>query len=108
MSRYPGRFALDFTYEDWASSYRETLHAAVLDRVEAGIEAAIGTSRWDLAIALGHRLLAIDPAADAVELALLRAYKRSGRTAAAAEQYAHYAATLRSELGVEPPDFRAI
>jgi DNA-binding SARP family transcriptional activator len=108
MARYAGRFALDFTYEDWASSYRETLHAAVLDRVEAGIEAAIASSRWDIAVALGHRLLAIDPAADAVELALLRAYKRSGRMAAAAEQYAHYAATLRIDLGVDPPDFGSI
>ncbi len=108
MLRYPGKFALDFTYEDWASSYRETLHAAVLDRVEAAIDSAIGLSRWDVAIALGHRLLAIDPTADAVELALLRAYKRSGRQAAAAEQYAHYAATLRGDLGVDPPDFGAI
>ena len=108
MVRYTGKFALDFTYEDWASSYRETLHAAVLDRVEAAIEASLDAGRWDVAISLGHHLLAIDPTADAVELALLRAYKRSGRSAAAAEQYAHYAATLRGELGVEPPDFGAI
>ena len=108
IARYAGRFALDFTYEDWAGSYRETLHAAVLDRVEAGIEAASAATRWDAVISLGHRLLAIDPAADAVELALLRAYKRSGRMAAAAEQYAHYAATLRADLGVDPPDFSVI
>ena len=50
-------------------------------------------------------MLAIDPTADAIELELLRAYKASGRLAAAAEQYAHYAAYVRGELGAEPPPF---
>jgi DNA-binding SARP family transcriptional activator len=45
----------------------------------------------------------MDPGADTVELTLLRAYKASGRHAAAAEQYAHYSSVLRDQLGVEPP-----
>jgi DNA-binding SARP family transcriptional activator len=53
---------------------------------------------------VGQRVLAIDPGADGIELKLLRAYKESGRRAAAAEQYAHYASTLR-ELGADPPGF---
>ena len=59
-------------------------------------------------MALAQRVLAIDPAADAIELELLRAYKLGGRHAAAAEQYAHYAAYLRGELGADPPAYQDI
>ena len=45
---------------------------------------------FDMAIRLGHTALAVDPQADAIELELLKAYKASGRQAAAAEQYTHY------------------
>jgi DNA-binding SARP family transcriptional activator len=105
LQLYRGRFALDFAYEDWASSYRENLHAAVLARVEAAMVASSTSGNTDGAIRLAHSLLAIDPAADAIELALLRTYKSSERHAAAAEQYAHYAAFVRDELGAEPPSF---
>ena len=62
----------------------------------------------DRAVRLAQRALVIDPRADAIELALLRAYKASGRFAAAAEQYAHYASAMRADLGVEPPPLEAI
>jgi LuxR family maltose regulon positive regulatory protein len=99
---YKGRFALDFAYEDWAADYRETLHAAVLAATEEALTYAAGRGQVETAIALGQRMLEIDPEADAIELGLLRAYKRSGRLAAAAEQYAHYSSLLREQLGVEP------
>jgi DNA-binding SARP family transcriptional activator len=38
-----------------------------------------------------------------MELTLLRMYRATGAHSAASEQYAHYAAYLRDELGVEPP-----
>ena len=38
-----------------------------------------------------------------IELSLLKLYRRTGAHAAAAEQYAHYAAVLRNDLGIEPP-----
>ena len=53
-------------------------------------------------------MLSVDPTADAIELALLRVYKANGRQAAAAEQYAHYAAIVRQELGADPPGFDEI
>ena len=68
----------------------------------------LGTGHWpqfSKPDALAQAMLAIDPHADAIELALLRTYKRSGRAAAAAEQYAHYASSLRQDLGAEPPAF---
>jgi DNA-binding SARP family transcriptional activator len=108
MLLYEGRFALDFSYEEWASSYRETLHAAVLSRVEAALGAAIEGGDLDRSVRIAQRALVIDPTADAIELALLRTYKASGRLAAAAEQYAHYASTLRADLGIEPPPLDAL
>ncbi|HJW75908.1 MAG TPA: BTAD domain-containing putative transcriptional regulator, partial [Thermoleophilia bacterium] len=103
LRAYSGRYALDFMYEDWASDYRDTLHAAVLAAIEHAIAIALGTGDYDRAIELAQGVLAMDPGADAVELTLLRAYKASGRHAAAAEQYAHYSSVLRDQLGVEPP-----
>ena len=108
LDLYRGQFALDFAYDDWAAPYRERLHAAVLAAVEAGMRDASARGEAETAIGFGHRLLAIDPHADAIELELLRAYKRGGRQAAAAEQYAHYAAYVRGELGAEPIGFAEI
>ena len=103
LATYSGKFALDFAYEEWASDYRDTLHAAVLATIERAIEAALSGGDNDRAIGLAHSVLALDPSADSIELTLLRAYKASGRQAAAAEQYAHYSSYLRDQLGIEPP-----
>ena len=103
LETYSGRFALDFAYEEWATDYRETLHAAVLAIAEGAICMAFDRQDFNRTIELAHAALLLDPTADAVELILLRAYKASGRTAAAAEQYAHYSSLLRDQLGVEPP-----
>jgi DNA-binding SARP family transcriptional activator len=105
LDLYGGKYALDFAYEDWASSYRENLHAAVLARTEAAMAASLRAGRTDAAIHMALSILAVDPAADEIELALLRVYKSTGRHAAAAEQYAHYAAFVRDELGAEPPGY---
>ena len=63
----------------------------------------VDSGDFESAIRIGHRVLAVDPDADGIELLLLRAYKYGGRHAAAAEQYAHYAAVQRDQLGVNPP-----
>jgi DNA-binding SARP family transcriptional activator len=103
LDQYRGKFALDFAYDDWASDYRDNLHAAVLAAAESGMTRLLMADDSDRAIQIGHRMLGVAPDADAIELLLLRAYKHSGRHAAAAEQYAHYAAVQRHELGVVPP-----
>ena len=108
LGLYQSRFAIDFTYEEWATDYRETLHAAVLGRAEASISACLAAGDAERAIRLATAMLAVDSTADAIELGLLRAYKAAGRHAAAGEQYAHYAAILREELGIEAPPFEAI
>ena len=102
---YAGRFALDFAYEDWATNYRDTLHAAVLSAIERAITESSRVRDHERTIWLARAALLLDPSADSVELALVRAYKASERRAAAAEQYAHYSTVLREQLAIEPLPF---
>jgi DNA-binding SARP family transcriptional activator len=105
---YTSRFAVDFTYDDWASGFRETLHAKFLDRVEKAIRLDTQAGVFDRAIVVAQKALLADPDAEQIELMLLRLYRLTGATGAASEQYAHYATVLREQLGVEPPPLEAI
>jgi ATP/maltotriose-dependent transcriptional regulator MalT/DNA-binding SARP family transcriptional activator len=105
---YVEPFALDFAYEDWASSYRDALHVAYLHVIEAAVNRDIETGHHDRGIRLARRALSIDPDLESLELSLLRLYRVTGAHAAAAEQYAHYAAYLRDELGIEPPPLASL
>ncbi len=105
---YSGRFAVDFLYDDWASTFRDTLHAGFLDRVERAITSDTKAGAFDRALAVAQLALQADPEAEQIELCLLRLYRRTGANAAAAEQYAHYASLMRDQLGVEPPPLESI
>jgi DNA-binding SARP family transcriptional activator len=99
---YEGRFAIDFEYDDWASPFRESLHAAYLDVVEQAIRADMNVGKFDRAALIAQRAIQVDPDASELEAVLLYVYRRTGSHAAAAEQYSHYAAVLRAD-GLEPP-----
>ena len=100
---YRGRFALDFEYEDWATAYRDHLHARYLEAMERAILRHSQEGEYEHAIYLAQRVLEVDPSADNVERTVIRLYRSMGAFAAAAEQYAHYAQVQRAELGVEAP-----
>jgi DNA-binding SARP family transcriptional activator len=105
---YKDRFALDFAYEEWAVPFRTSLHAGYLRVMEAAVTEGMANGHHDRAIELARRALDRDGSVESLELALLRLYRATGAHAAAAEQYAHYAAVLRDELGVDPPPLSAI
>ena len=105
---YTGRFAVDFLYDDWASSYRDTLHAGFLDRIERAIITDTNIGAFDRALTVAQLALQADPEAEQIELCLLRLYRRSGANAAAAEQYSHYAGLMRDQFGIEPPPLDSI
>jgi DNA-binding SARP family transcriptional activator len=105
---YQGRFALDFEYEEWAAPYRDWLHASYLEIVERAVTSDIDSGHFGRGIRLARRVLDVDPAAEQVEVSLLRLYRASGAHAAAAEQYGHYAAVMRDQLGVEPPTLESL
>jgi DNA-binding SARP family transcriptional activator len=100
---YRNRFALDFSYEDWAVPYRDSQHVGYLRVIEAAVSRDLETGHWARGIVLARRALEIEPEQESLELCLLRLYRATGAHSAAAEQYVHYAAYLRDELGVEPP-----
>jgi DNA-binding SARP family transcriptional activator len=99
---YAGRFALDFAYEEWAATYRDSLHAGYLRVIEHAIRSDLDTGQFGRGTFLAERALEVDPDSEEIQAALVRLYRLSGAHAAAAEQYEHYSSTLRS-LGVEPP-----
>jgi len=105
---YTGRFALEFMYDDWASTFRDMLHAGFLDRVERAVRADTNAGAFERALRMAQLALQADPDADQIELCLLRLYKRTGADAAASEQYEHYATAMREQLGVEPPTLASI
>ena len=105
---YEGRFALDFEYEEWAGPYRDWLHASYLEVIERAVGRDLETGHHERGIRLARRVLDIDPAAEQAEVSLLRLYRASGAHAAAAEQYGHYAAAMREQLGVEPPPLESL
>ena len=105
---YEGRFALDFMYDEWAVPYRDSLHAAYLEVVEKAVIFDTSIGAYDRAISLARRAIEVDPEAEQIELSLLKLYRRTGAHAAAAEQYTHYAAVLRNDLGIEPPPLEIV
>ena len=105
---YTGRFAVDFIYDDWSSSFRDTLHASFLDRIERAVTLDTRVGAFDRALSVAQLALQADPDAEQIELCLLRLYRRTGANAAAAEQYSHYASVMRDQLGLEPPPLESI
>jgi DNA-binding SARP family transcriptional activator/tetratricopeptide (TPR) repeat protein len=104
---YRGRFALDFAYEEWATTYRDSLHASYLRVVEEAIRLDIDGGHFARGTFLAERAAEAEPDAEEIQVALVRLYRLSGAHAAAAEQYGHYAQSLR-DLGIEPPTFAEI
>jgi ATP/maltotriose-dependent transcriptional regulator MalT/DNA-binding SARP family transcriptional activator len=98
---YRGRFALDFAYEDWASSFRDALHAGYLRVIEGAIRLDVDAGNYTRGVVLAERANEVEPDSEELQLALVRIYRLAGAHAAAAEQYAHYARTMQ-DLGVEP------
>lgn len=101
-SEYRGKFALDFSYDDWASTHRDSLHAQYLEVMERAIAFSTATGRFSEAMELSRALLETDPSLDQVEASLVKMYRLMGAHAAAAEQYQHYTTVLRDELGIDP------
>jgi ATP/maltotriose-dependent transcriptional regulator MalT/DNA-binding SARP family transcriptional activator len=104
---YRGRFAVDFSYEEWSSDYRDSLHAAYLRVIEAALRLDLASGHYVRGIEIAQLAGEAEPDSEDIQLALLRLYRMSGSMAAAAEQYGHYAKTLR-ELGIEPQSLRSL
>jgi LuxR family maltose regulon positive regulatory protein len=98
---YVGRFALDFMYEDWASAYRDSLHAAYLRVIEGAVRADADSGHYARGVEIAELAVEVEPDSEELQVALLRLYRLAGSHAAAAEQYGHYAMGQR-DIGIEP------
>ena len=95
---YRGRFALDFSYEDWAGQYATRYMLEYLETMERAIADRTAAADFAAAIEIARAVVDIDHDADSVEVALIRLYKSAGAHAAASELYGRYAATQRIEV----------
>jgi two-component SAPR family response regulator len=101
LAIYEAPFALDFAYEEWASRYRDPLHASVLRVAEHAIRSATRNLLLQGAIGVAQRASRLEPEADEIQMALIQLYRMTGAHAAAAEQYEHYVESMTA-LGLEP------
>ena len=58
-------------------------------------------------VRIAELAITAEPDSDEVQVLLLRLYRAAGSHAAAAEQYEHYARSMR-ELGLEPQPFDSL
>ena len=88
----------DPSFEDWLAAERTRLREVtigVLGRLTASLAEAE-------AVAMGQRLVALDPLREASHRALMRAYAGAGEKTLALQHYARCRDLLRTELGVAP------
>jgi DNA-binding SARP family transcriptional activator len=89
-------------FEEWVIGERARLRASAISAFQVLFNELQARNARDAAIALGLRLLALDPLQEDVDRALMRLYLQSGQTALAIRQYKRCEAVLRKELSVEP------
>lgn len=89
-------------FEHWLAAERRRYH---VNAVQALLELAghhACSERHDRAIAVGERLVALDPLLESGQCALVRAYLQAGRRESALRQYEACARLLDQELAIAP------
>jgi DNA-binding SARP family transcriptional activator len=107
VERYPGRFAPEFEYEEWAIGWRQRIHAAYLEFVNGAVNSLASAGALSAARDLAAQVIEIDPDAREIERKLVALYWRLGARSAAAAQFQHLAA-LDIADGLEPPTFAEV
>jgi DNA-binding SARP family transcriptional activator len=93
---------LEDIYDDWCLYDRERLRLLYHGALERLMRFEEERAAWAAAIALGQRLLALDPLMEQVHREMMRCYVRRGSRAAALRQFESCARLLRAELDVDP------
>jgi DNA-binding SARP family transcriptional activator len=108
VAAYAGPFLLGLAAYDvggvdaWIEAERAALHRAFHGAATQVADVRVLAGRYGEAAALLERLEALDPLAEDVAAALMRAHYLAGRRDAALRAYERFAARLDSELGLEP------
>jgi predicted ATPase len=91
-------------FEQWTTAERRRYHQRAVQAFSDLVGHYARDERHDRAIALGERLLALDPLLEWGHCALIRLYLRAGRREAALRQYQECARLLQQELGIAPAE----
>jgi DNA-binding SARP family transcriptional activator len=102
VEHYSGQFCPEFEYDEWAIAWRSRVHAAYLDLAHRTIRTLVARSDIASAQVVATSVLSVDPSAVDIERKLIWLYAHSGSHSAAAAQYEHLAAAMRSD-GLDPP-----
>jgi DNA-binding SARP family transcriptional activator/pimeloyl-ACP methyl ester carboxylesterase len=89
-------------FDEWLRGERTQLRMAALSAFRTLLQEFETAGAREDAIALGHRLLAIEPLQEEIHRALMRLYAKAGQTALALRQYQRCETILRKDLDVEP------
>jgi DNA-binding SARP family transcriptional activator len=103
LALYGGRFLPEFEYDDWATAWRERLHALYLHLAQAAHVSLAAEARFAQAAEVAQQALRIEPEAIDIERNLISIYGSLGARSSAAELYQHYSASHRDQFGVDPP-----
>jgi DNA-binding SARP family transcriptional activator/tetratricopeptide (TPR) repeat protein len=108
VAAYAGPFLAGFAAHDvggvdaWMETERDQLHAAFHGACMRAADGAVAEGRYVDAVDMLTRLEALDPLAEDVVVALVRARYLGGRRDAALQAFERFAARLEAELGLEP------
>lgn len=102
LNQYPGQFAPEFEYDEWAIAWRTRVQVAFLEFAQGIVTALIHGEGYADARDVALRALEADPEARDLERKLIALYWRLGSRSAATAQYLHFAAQERAD-GVNPP-----
>jgi DNA-binding SARP family transcriptional activator len=105
LALYGGHYLPDALYDDWAGGERERLLSIYLRSADRHAGLLVEAGRYAEAQEICGRILGYDPCWERAYRMLMLAYARQGDRTLALRTYRRCAATLQSELGVEPaPD----
>ncbi|MFC2077574.1 BTAD domain-containing putative transcriptional regulator [Candidatus Bipolaricaulota bacterium] len=100
---------LEGTYSDWFLAERERLQLTFMRVLKRLLIRHKVSGAFDAAVAVGQRLLALDPLQEDVHREMMRCHVAAGQRARALAQYERCRGVLRSELNIEPmPETRAL
>lgn len=102
LDLYGGPFLPAFDDFHWVGARQARLHGIWLHAAAALLQADAADRDWDHALALGERILAIDPLAEAAHRAVLAALWNTGRRSAARSHFDALRRRLADTLDTEP------
>jgi len=94
--------AIEAPFGDWLAEQRAALRERAASRLEESLAALSAAGSAEPALAVGRKLLEIEPTREAVHRALMRLHAEQGDRAAALRQYERCRELLERALGLTP------